>query len=266
MQNAADRTTKPVPPITAHWRWGLLLVLVLGLLISQVLLWDEMSKLRRMLDIVDIEGTERIDQRLDYLEYLVDADLVRNAPDPYVVEFLGGEAAAWAVADPEKVSVYLIDQDKLEQWDYQDIPLDDPGLLVRFGPVAVESETGAEISRILRRPSSYGSLLKSCLPQPGVGVRFVRGSETVDVLFCFECNILLVYHDGTFVSAHDFDVVAGQLARIVKQVFPNDAKIAALEEGQDVPYVWTLLNNRRSGPETPHDGRSGAGGADEPQR
>ena len=72
-------------------------------------------------------------------------------------------------------------------------------------------------------------MAKGCEPVFGVGVTFARGEQSVDVLFCFECDILAVYQGGRGVGDEDFDPARTRLVRLVKKFFPADDVIQQLK-------------------------------------
>jgi hypothetical protein len=115
----------------------------------------------------------------------------------------GSAAARAVVEDPQRVQVYRLDA-LADERAYPDQIADYP---IASGPFDVPDETAAEIAEAILSPGSYdwGSEAKGCLPRFGVRVAFIRGTEQVDVLFCFECRILYVGHGGSLVGSGSFD-------------------------------------------------------------
>ena len=107
---------------------------------------------------------------------------------------------------------------------------EDPWNYAKYSRVApLLPEEAKRISEILLDSSSYSwGTRKSCIPRDGVRVHFQVEKESVDMLICFECNLLVVNHDGTEVSAN-FDR-APALMREIRELFPNDPAIADLRE------------------------------------
>lgn len=106
--------------------------------------------------------------------------------------------------------------------------LDDESMLT--GPVPVPDNRSTELKELLLDQSTYGwDYAKSCEPNYGVRVQFKSNGDHVDVLFCFQCEILAVYRDGKVVGGEDFDNAHHQLVSIVKQLFPNDELIQSLD-------------------------------------
>jgi hypothetical protein len=72
--------------------------------------------------------------------------------------------------------------------------------------------------------------LKTCVPLYGVRLAFNGPKGSVDVLLCFECNLLGVFRDGKRVGAGAFDVGRPELVYIAKQLFPDDELIQKMGE------------------------------------
>ena len=50
----------------------------------------------------------------------------------------------------------------------------------------------------------------------------------MDVLFCFECDILAVYYNGAMADGEDFDNARGTFLSVFKKLFPDDIAIQEL--------------------------------------
>ena len=105
-------------------------------------------------------------------------------------------------------------------------------------PVRVAEIDHVTLRDLLLDEESYKlGLAKECEPVFGVGVSFVAGEKAVDILFCFECDILAVYQDGKVVGDGDFEPTSthpqGNLHRrlvtLVKNFFPTDDVIQQLK-------------------------------------
>jgi hypothetical protein len=87
----------------------------------------------------------------------------------------------------------------------------------------------ADVATVLTDPRSYDwSKAVGCLPSYGVKLSFTRGADRVDVLLCFECDIVLFEHNGEPPGLEEFTPMRPVLVRAVKQLFPDDAEIQAL--------------------------------------
>mgnify|MGYP006969408098 CR=1 FL=1 len=98
------------------------------------------------------------------------------------------------------------------------------------GPVAVSAATAEKLRAALLDPKTYGwDFAKGCEPDFGVRIRFTKGKETVDVFFCFGCDILAVYFNGKRTGDEDFDDARPAFVAAAKALFPKDEAIQGLE-------------------------------------
>jgi hypothetical protein len=143
-----------------------------------------------------------------------------------VRQVFGGGANLAIVARPERVEAYRVgplpegvDRDAAMLSDY----------LVVAGPIELPKEIAGEASAALVSPGTYmWDAAKACVPVYGVKLSFIRGSERVDVLVCYECLILRVGRDGQAVGGGNFDYGEAALIKAAKAAFPGDAEIQAL--------------------------------------
>ena len=70
--------------------------------------------------------------------------------------------------------------------------------------------------------------MKLCSPNYGLRLRFERGKDSVEILFCYECDILQVTHNGR-IKEENFDFAHNKLVKAVQAVFPKDDAIRKLE-------------------------------------
>ena len=103
------------------------------------------------------------------------------------------------------------------------------------GPITPDAAWVGELRAILASSDSYGwDYAKGCMPMPGVGIRFVRGDQRVDIWLCYSCTELgmgLYAAGGTepvATASEDFDEVSGAMIALAKRVFFGDAAIQAL--------------------------------------
>lgn len=100
---------------------------------------------------------------------------------------------------------------------------------IASGPVSVPTELKGELTSILLAKSSYlWGEAKGCNPDYGVRFQFQHNGDEVDVLLCFQCDILSVYHNGQSVGGGNFDPSSPELATIVKAIFPDDPAIQSI--------------------------------------
>ena len=97
------------------------------------------------------------------------------------------------------------------------------------GPVVVPADSIVTLRSTLLDASSYEwDSVKGCIPNYGVRIQFKSGLDEVDVLFCFECDILAVYYNGVMAGGEDFDNARGTFLSVVKELFPDDIAIQQL--------------------------------------
>lgn len=88
----------------------------------------------------------------------------------------------------------------------------------------------SELATILLDPKTYEwEAVKGCIPTPGVKLGFRSASHQIDILFCFECDTLIVYRDGKYVSAGNFDFGRPRIVDFLKANFPDDPIIQSLD-------------------------------------
>lgn len=98
-------------------------------------------------------------------------------------------------------------------------------------------EFAKKLSAILLSDSVIVSV-KKCGLDPGVGYRFWKGKDGVDVVVCFNCDVLRVRKTGAESTdfnegMRDFDPVRAKLLRLTKEAFPEDKEIQGLTEQRD---------------------------------
>lgn len=146
------------------------------------------------------------------------------SPQRRLAALFGGLGGLATVSKPDGVEAFRIGPPS--EFDHS---LDDHPIIA--GPVVVPRDIAGRISDVLASPDSYfWDAAKACEPTPGVRLSFRRADDRVDVLLCFECNILTVYRGGILTGGEDFDDVRPVLVRAAKVLFPEDEVIQTLEE------------------------------------
>lgn len=116
-------------------------------------------------------------------------------------------------------------KDKEDRWGKATV--DD--YLTVSGPVAIPDAERVQLQEVLSDVNSFGwDYAKGCLPTPGVRLQFSDGEITIDVLLCFECDILGTFENGSLVGGEDFDEARPKILEIVKRLFPDDKIIQSL--------------------------------------
>ena len=115
-----------------------------------------------------------------------------------VVELYGGAASFAILNKPDSVVAYRLTPFLLES---------DPMTLSDFpiskGPIAVDNEIAGKLAVALSNPRSYGwNLAKLCIPTYGVRLTFEADGGAVDILLCFECNILAILRGNGMRKGH----------------------------------------------------------------
>ena len=123
------------------------------------------------------------DLRLPQIFGGADAIATMNAPD---------KVEAWCAIAPHKLEEEKrggkkVTQTKGKLADY----------LIIKGPVEVDAQAGAEIAAILQRNQyKWDPPYVDCLPNPGFAAQYTKGTNSVQIFFCFECGILETYFNG----------------------------------------------------------------------
>ena len=129
-----------------------------------------------------------------------------------VQKLIGGEAALATIRNPDKIEAFRHAEKSYPR------PLEEYEVVK--GPVEVSPQLGRQLAELLSADNSYlWDLAKGCEPDYGVRIRFTRGDQQVNVLFCFGCDILEFLPGG---KSEDFDSIRPQLVKIVKQIFPEE--------------------------------------------
>jgi hypothetical protein len=137
-----------------------------------------------------------------------------------VVEVYGGEGQVSVLERPLAVRAWRLDPDHDGAQPYEPTPAGYPAI---EGPLELPAGLGARLGRALAAPASYvRSAPKGCLPRYGLRLEFAGDQTTVDVVFCFECSLLLAYRDGAYAGTGDFDPARRELARAALEAFPEE--------------------------------------------
>jgi hypothetical protein len=148
------------------------------------------------------------------------AALLGTPPPPqhFVEEFLGGRTAYDTVAKPDRVMAWLLSSQT-----------DEPeGKTNRTAAVSVDANTSAQFSRTLTDFNSYSWIdEKSCAPDYGVRLQFIKGGDNLEIRWCYQCDHLQVTHNGQS-AEKDCDAARVALVQAVKSIFPKDEAIKNL--------------------------------------
>ncbi len=145
-----------------------------------------------------------------------------DKPARTAADVLGGEEVVKAIRAAKKVEVYRLKAQSLQRK-----PAD---YAATAGPSAVEAKVAAELAAALTGYESYErDLAVGCEPQFGVRTTHVSGSTTIDIVYCFDCDTLVVYRNGEKVGDGLFTPARKKLVAIAKQMLPKDEVIQGLK-------------------------------------
>jgi hypothetical protein len=159
--------------------------------------------------------------------------LIWNHQRSKVAELFGGSDAFAILQQPSKVEAYRLNGIRgggsLTGYGQSKV-LDDYAVI--SGPVPVPQELARQLASVLMSYNTYGwNYGKACDPIYGARLGFVdKEGHSVDVVFCFECDILAVYRDGKLVRGKDFDAARPHFVRAMKILFPQDKAMQSLKE------------------------------------
>jgi hypothetical protein len=144
-----------------------------------------------------------------------------------VETMLGGIQVVETLREPDRVEAYRLKPvdfyGELQQSTVADFSIES-------GPIDVPREIRTRVSTALLADDSYGwDYAKPCVPRYGVRLTFIRGTERVDILFCFECDTLAVFHNDSVSGGEDFDPARPIFVKAVKVLFPQDKVIQKLK-------------------------------------
>lgn len=146
--------------------------------------------------------------------------------DEKVLKMFGGEEAFRIIQQAKSIEGFRVDGDPLKESKGKKID----GYEILSGPVAVSTEHARELAKILADPEIYGWMYKkSCGFHPGVAIRFTSEVGSIDILLCFECDIVAFFQNGKDVGGEDFDSARGSVLGVIKDIFPLDKEIQALK-------------------------------------
>lgn len=143
-------------------------------------------------------------------------------------QIFGGEGGLETLLQADRVVAFRIEDDGEWPDNAQPNVLDFP---IVAGPVVIERNLADRISAALASTESYGwEFVKGCLPEFGACSSFFREDDRVDILLCFECDVLMVARNGVITDGEDFDAIRPLLLQTVKSLFPDDVQLQSLSE------------------------------------
>jgi len=97
------------------------------------------------------------------------------------------------------------------------------------GPVLPEPKISGELLAALLDEKTFCNWDegKGCKPHPGVMIR-LKGTETIDLMFCFECDMLLTFRGREPIWGANFDYSHNRLLSYFIAIFPDDPDLPKL--------------------------------------
>ncbi|NQV28857.1 MAG: hypothetical protein HQ518_31265 [Rhodopirellula sp.] len=108
------------------------------------------------------------------------------------------------------------------EWEVDDYPM-------QSGPARVELALQKQLNQVIVDLSIYEFEPVGCRPDFGYRVQFLNKTLSVDILFCFNCKILMVYVDGKSVGGGHFVYDDGRILKVMKKIFADDQLIQSLQ-------------------------------------
>jgi len=140
------------------------------------------------------------------------------SPQQFVEGLLGGRTAYNTIAQPDRITAWLLSVE----------PDENGNKANRTAVVAVEANTALLISRALTDFNSYAWLEEQGgLPDYGVHLKFTKGADNVDVLWCGDCDHIQFIHNGA-ATEKDCPGARAALVRAMQTIFPSDEIVKKL--------------------------------------
>ncbi|REJ94822.1 MAG: hypothetical protein DWQ34_07690 [Planctomycetota bacterium] len=141
--------------------------------------------------------------------------------DGQIKEVFGSSQAIETVRNATAVTAYRLESYPQQSFDDYEMTA---------GPVSVPENLSAELQTLLLDPGAYfWETDVACEPLYGVRIEFQRDDDLVDAFFCFECDILTIYHNYQVVGGEEIDDIRSDLIEVMQPLFPDDEAIQSLE-------------------------------------
>jgi hypothetical protein len=141
------------------------------------------------------------------------------APTPELLQLFGGREGFAVLQGAERIEAFRLNHPRGQE------------PTVTEGPVPVTRPIAPQLVSLLSAHDAYGwNSWPGCIPLWGVRLSFYRGADRIDVLLCFQCNLLSVSLNGTKIGDGNFRPMRPHLVRAIKALFPNDQALQELPE------------------------------------
>jgi hypothetical protein len=151
------------------------------------------------------------------------ADLLGPIPSArhFVEQLFGGKTAYETIENPDDAEACLLWQDFAAGGIYRDRP----------DSKRLTAEQAAQLAATLLDFDTYdwglSGWMNGCLVEFGVRIKFIKDRDTVEMRFCFTCNILEIVHKNHS-RGEDFRHGRNALVMTIQSVFPEDQIIKNL--------------------------------------
>ena len=149
-------------------------------------------------------------------------ELLGPLPPPrhFVEELVGGKDAYETVVSPDRVEAWLLNGEGRGER---------PQKAIRTGLLELKPKIAKAFSAALLDFDSYWwTAQKLCSPDYGLRLRFIRGSDKVEFILCYDCDILQVTHNGK-TKEENFDFAHNKLVKALQGAFPKDEVVKKLK-------------------------------------
>jgi len=155
-----------------------------------------------------------------------------------VAYFEGGTMPPGKFTLPEQMIAILKSATRVETFRVgpEDTNKDPATEILGYPILAKGQEQGTEFAKKVGETLISGGVTqnrKKCGLRPGVAFRIWSGTDAVEVVICFECNVLWPHVVGEpiedrFSEWQDFDPVRRDFAKLSTEAFPDDPTIQSL--------------------------------------
>lgn len=132
---------------------------------------------------------------------------------------LGGAQILATIRNAETVTAQRVDSIPAEE---RKADTSHPQIVTLGEPFPVGSEDAAALKAIFCQGATYLSPSKSCEFRANVRYGFLSGQDKVEIILCFGCGEMEVWHEGKLASFGPFDGGYGGLLTLTKRQFPDD--------------------------------------------
>ncbi|MDB6026979.1 MAG: hypothetical protein JWM68_3202 [Verrucomicrobiales bacterium] len=166
-------------------------------------------------------------------------ELLGPMPPPqfFVEELVGGKEVYAILENPEEVEIALLSKLEMDTNRLSTLcgSLFKPKV-DRVGPIKLKPEAVKAFTDSLLSFDSYlWGISNDCMSDFGARLKFKRGTNTVEVLLCYECDMVEIKHgfDIPGPQPGHFDNAHGKLVKAIQDVFPQDQIIRDLKPSKE---------------------------------